>query len=189
MLQEISVSIVGVAPLIMHNGQTCDPLNKFAKAMKEITGKRKKTEEDHGELSRIEWMAGLYINDDKKLILPSDVLDASLVEGAKKSKLGKQFKSAVFVPYDAILDIGKRSYTIEDLWNDENHRDIRGVRVGTSRVMRTRPIFRNWSATFTVQFDDEQVNLADVQRAIRDCGVQVGLCDYRPKYGRFEIKG
>lgn len=187
MLQEISVSIVGVAPLIMHNGQTCDPLNKFAKAMKEITGKRKKTEEDHGELSRIEWMAGLYVNDLQRLILPSDVLDASIVEGAKKSKLGKQFKSAVFVPYDAELDIGKKSYTIEDLWKDENHRDIRGVRVGTSRVMRTRPIFRKWAATFAVQFDDEQVNLADVQRAIRDCGVQVGLCDYRPKYGRFEM--
>lgn len=187
MLQEITVKIQGVAPLIMHNGQTCDPANKFAKAMKEITGKRKKTEEDHAELSRIEWMAGLYVDDKAQLIIPSDVLDSALVEGAKKSKLGKQFKSAVFVPYDAKLDIGVSKYTLEHLWNNENFRDVRGVRVGTSRVMRTRPLFRDWSASFCVQFDDEQVNLGDVKRAIRDCGKQVGLCDYRPKYGRFDV--
>lgn len=187
MLQEISIKIEGVAPLIMHNGQTCDPLNKFSKLMKEITGKRKKTEEDHGELSRIEWMAGLYVNGDGKLIIPSDVLDSALVEGAKKSKLGKQFKSAVFVPYDALLNIGIVKYTVEGLWANENFRDVRGVRVGQARVMRTRPIFREWNTEFTVQFDDEQVNLADVTRAIRDCGKQVGLCDYRPKYGRFEL--
>jgi hypothetical protein len=186
-LQEITVNIQGVAPLIMHNGQTCDPLNKFAKAMKEITGKRKKTEEDHAELSRIEWMAGLYVDDKAQLIIPSDVLDSALVEGAKKSKLGKQFKSAVFVPYDAKLDIGVSKYTLEQLWNNENFRDVRGVRVGTSRVMRTRPLFRDWSTSFCVQFDDEQVNLGDVKRAIRDCGKQVGLCDYRPKYGRFDV--
>ena len=187
MLQEISIEIRGVAPLIMHNGQTCDPLNRFAKEMKQITAKRKKTEEDHAELSRIEWNAGLYVNKDSELIIPADVLDSALVEGAKKSKLGKQFKSAVFVPYDSVLDIGKKKYTLKELWEDANFRDVRWVRVGTSRVMRTRPIFRNWALKFQVQFDDEQVNLSDVHKAIRDCGVQVGLCDYRPKYGRFEL--
>lgn len=187
MLQEITVKIEGVAPLIMHNGQTCDPLNKFAKLIKEITGKRKKTEEDYGELSRIEWMAGLYVNADAKLVIPSDVLDSALVEGAKKSKLGKQFKSAVFVPYDALLDIGIAKYTVEGLWENESYRDVRGVCVNQKRVMRTRPIFRRWSTSFVIQFDNELINLGDVTRAIRDCGKQVGLCDYRPKYGRFEL--
>lgn len=188
MLQEISVSLVGVAPLIMHNGQTCDPMNKFARAIKEISGKRKKTDEDYAEMGRLEWIAGLYVNEEGKLIIPADVLDSALVEGAKKSKLGKQFKSAVFIPYDALLDIGKKSYSVEQLWQDENYRDVRGVRVGQARIMRTRPIFRQWSCTLTVQFDDEQVNEADVRRALRDCGIQVGICDYRPKYGRFEVK-
>lgn len=187
MLQELNVSICGVAPLIMHNGQTCDPLNKFSKQMKEITAKRKRTEEDYADMSRIEWHAGLYVDHDNRLVLPADILDASIIEGAKKSKLGKQFKSAVFVPYDAELDIG-RKYTIDGLWQDSNYRDVRGVRVGQARVMRTRPIFRQWAASFVVQFDAELVNLGDVQRALRDCGQQVGLCDYRPKYGRFEVK-
>lgn len=187
MLQEITVTIRGVAPLIMHNGQTCDPMNKFARAIKEISGKRKKTDEDYAEMGRLEWIAGLYVDEDGKLIIPADVLDSALVEGAKKSKLGKQFKSAVFIPHDAELVIDKKSYSVEKLWQDENYRDVRGVRVGQARIMRTRPIFRTWSCSFTIQYDDEQVNINDVQRALRDCGVQVGLCDYRPKYGRFEL--
>lgn len=186
MLQDLKVSIRGVAPLIMHNGQTCDPMNKFARQMKEVTGKRKKTEEDYAEMSRIEWFAGLYVNGNEQLILPADVLDATLIEGAKKSKLGKQFKSAVFVARDAVLEIG-RKYKINDLWLDENFRDVRGVRVGQARVMRTRPIFRSWAATFDIQFDNELVNENDVARALCDAGHQVGLCDYRPKYGRFEV--
>lgn len=187
MLQEITVTIRGVAPLIMHNGQTCDPLNKFARAIKEISGKRKKTDEDYAEMGRLEWIAGLYVNEEGRLIIPADVLDSAMVEGAKKSKLGKQFKSAVFVPNDADLIIDKKNYTVDKLWGDENYRDVRGVRVGQARIMRTRPIFRTWECTFTIQYDDEQVNEADVRRALRDCGVQVGLCDYRPKYGRFEL--
>lgn len=187
MLQEIQVHIVGIAPILLKNGQTSDPLNKFAKAMKEVASKKKKTEADYAELSRIEWYSGLYVNDEQQLILPADVLDAAIVEGAKKSKLGKQFKSAVFVPYDAILDIG-RKYTIDELWDDQNYRDVRGVRIKQNRVVRTRPIFRNWSAKFLVQLDTELVNLKEVMTALRDCGQQVGLCDYRPKYGRFEVK-
>jgi hypothetical protein len=33
------VTIEGTAPIIMHNGQTADPLNQYAKAIKQISGK------------------------------------------------------------------------------------------------------------------------------------------------------
>jgi copper chaperone CopZ len=53
--------------------------------------------------------------------------------------------------------------------------------------MRTRPIFPEWQAVIEITFDDEQVNKADIERAIADTGSKVGLCDYRPKFGRFEV--
>ena len=65
--------------MIMHNGQTCDPMNKFARAIKEISGKRKKTDEDYAEMGRLEWIAGLYVNEEGKLIIPADVLDSALI--------------------------------------------------------------------------------------------------------------
>jgi hypothetical protein len=186
MLEEVQYKIRGIAPLIQHNGQTADPLNKFSKQLKEISGKRKKTEEDYAEMARIEWHAGLYVDREGWLILPASILESAIQEGAKKQKLGKAFKSSVFVDDDAKLDIGVKKKAV-DLWGDDNYRDTRGVKVGMARIMRTRPIFTDWSATIVVTFDNEQVNLQDVNRAVIDTGSKVGLCDYRPKFGRFEI--
>ena len=185
-LQQLTVKIRGVSPLLMHNGQTADPLNKFSKQLKAVSGKRKKTDEDYAEMSRIEWHAGLYVNEGGNAIIPSTLIEASILDGAKKSKLGKAFKSAVFVNDDAILDYGRKG-KVADLWGDDNYRDVRGVRVGQSRVMRTRPIFRQWGCEFSVLFDDEQVNQSDVERAIVDAGSKSGIGDFRPKFGRFEV--
>ena len=88
MYKTLTTRVVGVAPLLMHNGQTADPLNKFAKAMKEIAGKRKKTEADLVELARIEYLAGLYMGPNGPVI-PSVMLEAAITEGAKKAKNGK----------------------------------------------------------------------------------------------------
>lgn len=185
-LETIEYKIRGIAPLIMHNGQTADPLNKFAKQLKEVSGKRKKTEEDYAEMSRIEWHAGLYVDKDGELILPASILESAIQEGAKKQKLGRAFKSAVFVDLDSKLDIGKRKKAAE-LWGDDNYRDTRGVKIGMARIMRTRPIFADWKATIVITYDNEQVNASDIERAVLDTGSKVGLCDYRPKFGRFEV--
>lgn len=187
MFAELEVSIIGASPLLMHNGQTADPLNAFSKQLKAVSGKRKKTDEDYAEMSRIEWHAALYVDADGELILPSTLLEASIYDGAKKSKLGKAFKSSVFVNDDAKLDIGVKKKA-EQLWGDDNYRDVRGVRVGQSRVMRTRPVFKTWACTFTVMYDPEQVNEAEVVRAIKDAGQNSGVGDFRPRFGRFEVK-
>lgn len=187
MLATIEIEVMGVSPLIMHNGQTADPMNKFSKELKGVSGKRKKTDEDFAEMARIEWHAGLYVNAEGKLIIPSHVVESCIIDGAKKSKLGKQFKSAVFVNDDCLLDVGIKYGKATDLWNDDRFRDTRGVRVNQARVMRTRPIFHNWSTTISVCFDDEQVNESEVRRAVDDAGSKCGLCDYRPKFGRFEV--
>ena len=109
MLRQLQVTIQGVSPLLLHNGQTADPTNKFARQLKEVSGKRKKTDEDYAEMSRIEWHAGLYANADQKIILPAVCIVASIIGGAKKSKLGSAFKSAVFVDADAIYCILHRA--------------------------------------------------------------------------------
>jgi len=185
-LQTINVSIRGLSPLLMHNGQTADPLNTFSKQLKAVSGKRKKTEEDYAEMSRIEWHAGLYTNREGFLIIPSTILEASIQDGAKKSKLGKAFKSAVFVNDDAVLEIGNKKKAAE-LWGDDKYRDVRGVRVGQARIMRTRPVFHDWACSFEVYYDDEQVNVSDVSRALLDAGSKCGVGDFRPKFGRFEV--
>ena len=171
----------------MHNGQLANPLNPLVKQMKALTGQRKKTDEVHAELSRLEFRAGLYLSKDGAVEIPSEVLESCIIEGAKKSKLGKQFKSSIAIMENSPLNYGER-LTVDEMWErHEEFADVRGVKVGTSRIMRTRPIFRTWSLEFEVNYNADLVNPEQIQLAVEDAGAQVGLCDYRPKFGRFHI--
>lgn len=173
----------------MHNGQLANPLNPLVKQMKALTGQRKKTDEVHAELSRLEFRAGLYLSHTGEVEMPSEVLESCLIEGAKKSKLGKQFKSAIAIMENSPLNYGE-NLTVDELWErNAEFADVRGVKVGTSRIMRTRPIFRQWSLEFEVSYNADLVNPEQIQLAVEDAGAQVGLCDYRPKFGRFQIAG
>lgn len=189
MANSIVFKIEGISPLLMHNGQLANPLNPLVKQMKALTSQRKKTDEVHAELSRLEFKAGLYLSVDGKVEIPSEVIESCLIEGAKKSKLGKQFKSSIAILESAPLEYGE-DLTVDQLWDrNEEFADVRGVKVGTARVMRTRPIFRNWRLEFEVSYNSDLVNPEQIQLAVEDAGAQVGLCDYRPKFGRFQIVG
>jgi hypothetical protein len=60
--------------------------------------------------------------------------------------------------------------------------------------MRTRPIFNDWSATFSVCIDTEVVDLPTVKQSLEAAGRLVGIGDWRPgapkggSYGRFLVK-
>jgi hypothetical protein len=54
-----------------------------------------------------------------------------------------------------------------------------------SRIMRTRPIFKEWAAIVEVEFEDSVINEEQVDRWVHAAGTQVGLCDWRPRCGRF----
>ena len=174
--------------LIMHNGQTADPLNHFSKAMKEISGKRKKTEADYEAMANIEYQAGLYLNSKNEVIVPSRVLESVLVEGAKKSKEGKLALSGMFVDTDAILIYEGGSMTVKQLMESPEHRICVAVRVGMAKVMRTRPHFKNWTAKFKVSVNEQVANEAQLKRWLEDAGAYVGIGDWRPRHGRYEVE-
>lgn len=171
------------APLIQHNGQTADPLNKWAKLLKAISSKRKKTDADFEEMARIEFLAGLYMTAEGP-ILPNTVVDSTVINAAKKMKEGMVAKSGCFCLEHAKLEYdGPRS--ADELWADERFRFMAAVRVGQARVMRMRPKFDPWATTVTLHYEDTLVNAAQVDRWMAIAGTQVGFGDWRPQYGRF----
>ena len=174
--------------LIMHNGQTADPLNSFSKAMKEISGKRKKTDADFEALANIEYQAGLYLNNKGQVIVPSRVLESVLVEGAKKSKEGKLALSGMFVDTDGILEYEGGMMNVKELVASPDHRICVAVRVGMAKVMRTRPHFKNWKTKFRVSINEQVANEAQLKRWLEDAGSYVGIGDWRPRHGRYELE-
>lgn len=184
--QKMQFRLTGDAPMIQHNGQTADPLNRFSKAMKAISGKRKKTDSDLEELARLEFLAGLYMSETGPMI-PAMVLDACVIDAAKKSREGVLAKSGFFTVGNAPLEYdGPR--TTDELWQDERFRLSVPVRVQQARVVRTRPIFNEWALTCTVQYEDTVVNAATVAGWFSVAGTLVGLGDWRPRYGRFQAQ-
>lgn len=185
-MKATEVSIRGITPLIMHNGQLADPLNDATQALARLTSKRKKTLDDHKAIGKCEWIGGLYVDKDGAPCLPGEVIEACLVEGAKKYKLGKVAKGGIVVDGNVPLEYdGPKN--IEALHSHGGFIKRAGVRVGTARVIRTRPFFPKWSCTFTVQWDPSLVKDEEQVIEIVEAAGQSGLCEWRPKFGRFEV--
>jgi hypothetical protein len=183
--QEKTYHLKSTCPLLMHNGQGIDPLNKFSKALKAISGKRGKTEADHLEMSRIEFLMGLYMGPSGP-IMPQANLEAALIKAAMKFKEGNLAKSGMYVKSDAIL-IYDGSKVPDEMFLDDRFRDKRNVRVGMASIMRTRPIFHEWEADVTIVYEDGVVNGSRIDEWIATAGILIGLCELRPRLGRFEI--
>lgn len=183
--QEAKYKLTSVCQLLMHNGQTADPTNKWSKLIKQISSKRAKTDSDYEEMARLEFMAGLYMSPDGP-VLPNFMIDAILVAGAKKSKEGQTAKSAVFCTAHAPL-IYDGPRTADELWKDERFRFSAIVRVQQARVSRTRPKFDKWESVVTVKYEPSVINRARIDDWLTVAGSMVGVGDWRPQNGRFDV--
>lgn len=184
-MSSMKFRITGISPLLLHNGQTSDPLNEWSKKLKKVTSKRNKTDEDHAEIGRIEWFAGLY-TESGRIIIPSDLIDACLLNGARRNKLGRQYQSGCYVKEVSPLEFDGNDLALEKLFERGQNALRVAVRVGTAKTMRTRPMFNAWSTTFEVEYFDDTLDSDQVEMIARVAGEQIGIGDWRPRYGRFK---
>lgn len=188
-MKKIKCEFHGVSPLIMHSCQCVNPLHPLSIAQKKINAKKKnKTDEDLAMLSDLEWEGGLYWNDEVGVYVPAENIEATIREGAKARRKGKDIVKGFMVEDMMVpLDIGE-NLTKDEMKSDFRFRDVRAMRVKTSRVMRTRPRFNMWNIAFTAMYDENVLNFDEIVDAIEYAGQYVGLCDSRPKYGKFSAR-
>lgn len=179
------LTCTGTTPLLMHNAQLSDPLNPIAKAMKRISAKRTKTEEDYEAMARLEFEGGLYLDPDMGPHVPGQNFERCLVDAARITKSGKKIERGVFVETN-VNPLGyKGPRTVAELWADQNFRHSASVKVGTNRVTRTRPQFRTWTVAADAQYDPSVINLDELREIATTAGMMIGLGDWRPRFGRF----
>lgn len=183
----------GISPILMHNGQLADPLNKWTKLLREISKKRNKTDDDLEEMSRREWFGGLYHNEEIGIHATEAMLERMLRDAAAMSKRGKDVNRGLMVLDPAPLKVaGAKTRTEEDLtamWNSGKFLLRSTVAVGKQRVIRSRPRIANWSLEFVVQYDETVLDAADIDQFADTAGRLIGIGDWRPKYGRFRVTG
>lgn len=186
--QEKTYKLTSDCPLLMHAGTLIDPLHPLSKSMKQISGKRKKTDADHFEMSKIEFVAGLYMSKGG-VVIPADNVLRCLRDAAAKSKRGKDIYAGLVVQNHIMIE-ETQGRSAESLWGDgySEFVDRRVVKVGQARVVRTRPIFGNWSGEVTVRFEDTILTERFVDETFDIASQIVGFCELRPRLGRFSVE-
>ncbi|WP_298510532.1 hypothetical protein [uncultured Nocardioides sp.] len=181
--------MTGDTPLLQHADVLADPLADVTKAFKKVSGKRTKTDQDHEEMARMEFLAGLYFEDDK-VVIPNRNIMKNLVEGARVTKMGPKVERGVTISgaYFPLVYDGPK--TPEALYADKNFVSRMTVKVGTARTIRCRPIFRKWAVTATALIDPAIISVEELQDIATNAGALIGLGDYRRGggFGRFSAR-
>ena len=183
----IKLKLTGTRPLLMHSDRFSNPLDPLTKAHKELTSKRKKTDEDHADIAKSEWLGGLYHDDEVGPYLPGVNIEAAMIAGGKLSKLGTQLKRSAEVMDERCPVEYSGPRDPETLW-EAGWYDARSVKVQQARLMRYRPMFKKWAVTCEVMYDPQTINKEQVVSCMRDAGLFCGVGDYRPKFGRFDVE-
>ena len=174
--------------LLMNNIQSANPMFPGAKALKELTGLKKKTDEILCQISDQEFRNAIYYREGIGPYIPGIWLFKCIESGAKKHKLGSKMRQSCIVQETSVPLKYKGPRDIEALVADPYFRLVTAVGVQRAKVMRTRPLFQDWSLEFSVLYDDEDINKNEIITALTDCGKKIGIGDYRPHYGRFEVE-
>ena len=182
----ITVVLDGTSALLMHNPQMADPNFEPTRRIKELTGKRKKTDEDLRLIERLEWYGGLYA-ENGLIVQPTSKVRKCIINAGKISKQGKMVERALSfgslnVP---LTHDGPRE--IDAVFADRRFHSRLSVGVQGKRVMRTRPAFPTWALRLEGLFiEDAGLNFEELQRIVALAGLSEGIGDNRVNgYGRF----
>lgn len=188
-MKSLTVQIKGIEPLLINNPQAVDPFNKYSRAAKEITSKRKKTDEDLLKLREIEIESKLYFDEKVGVWIPATWITAAIAaQSWAKAKIKKaDIRSCVFVNESKI----KLNYagmdkvkTKTDVVKNEMFHTVLNLKQGQVRVCKAAPIFNDWSVEFEILFDDTIINASDLKNLIEIAAKFGGFGDFRPTYGR-----
>lgn len=190
-MKQIKLKMIGTSPLLQSSDRLSDPLDPATVLHKQLTSKRKKTEEDLLAIARSQWEGLLYWSHSIGVYMPTQNIRAALIGGGKLNKLGMQIKRATIMLEDEVpINYGKK-LTIEQLW-EQKYIDRRSVVVSGARVIAYRPKFTNWECEFSMMYDETVLDERNIISSMENAGNLIGIGGFRPEkggtFGRFNIE-
>jgi len=171
----VKVTIEGSAPLLFHRWNV-EAVAEKAKAAKGSKAKKEDNVESY-----------VYRDEDGNLCLPGEYFRQSIIHAAKyiqdprspRKSAMDLFKAGLVVLTD-LASLGK---------TDWDFLDQRRVTVQRNGLTRVRPAMqKGWRATVELQvLLPEYITREVLNAAIQNAGRLVGVGDFRPTYGRFQI--
>ena len=177
----VHVTIEGSADMLLH-AWNVEAVEAKGAAKKGSEAKKKDNVESY-----------VLRNDDGIICLPSEYLRMSTVNAAKyrqdprsPRKSAMDLYKAAIVSLKPLVPITTVTGELPKIW-DYEHRCR--VQVQRSGITRTRPAFREgWKATFPLLVNlPEYISPHDLNDCIAAAGRLIGVGDFRPTYGRFQV--
>jgi hypothetical protein len=144
------------------------------------------------DAERLYWKQKAYIRNGKELIVPGENLHQCMKDGAKywgQKIPGEGNKTFTDVIASAVicedLNLNTTTDDLIEFGKNVNGNPSKGKK---STVYRIRPLLRPWGGKFYMTVFDKRLSLSVLQTILTYAGTFKGLCDWRPVYGRFEIK-
>ena len=187
---QVEIALRGTTPLLMHSDAGVNAEHPFNKQKALLTKKTasKRTVEENREIRRLEWLLGLYTDEDDRIVYPTANVARCLKEAGKVTKQGTQVTRGLSLDGISVPLTFKQNghSSIEEMFDDPNFVDDRSVGVGQKRVMRTRPRFLPWEVVVAGDLFDDVMDIGDLRRIAELAGRAIGLGDNRVNgFGRF----
>lgn len=169
-----SVRIEGTAPLLMHSPAG---LGGEKKARGVIPSPEEEAE------------GCLYTDGDGKIVVPARCIEGAIVKaGSAKTAPGqgkKTYKQFILAGVQVVPD------EVPLIYEGDYIIDKRRAVIMRQGIIRCRPRFDKWALEFDIRVIDAYLlgngQDAQLKRVFEDAGSLVGLLDFRPRFGRFEV--
>lgn len=183
-MKTVSVTIVGITPMLQH---------RFGEAAEQAGNSRAMKIQNTTPRAAAESVA--YIAADGTHYFSAAAISRCMAAAGSNHKMRGSRKSLRFVVPSAvrlntdtvtILDEAGASVTKCDV-------DSRPVTIPATkgRIMRHRPRYEKWSATFDLVINDALLDVATAHTLLTEAGVGVGIGDFRPEksgpFGQFRV--
>lgn len=172
----VNVTVEGSCDLLFHR-YSPDHVEAKSKAAK--GSKAKKTDD-------IETY--VYRNDDGELCIPGEYLRQSIIYAAKFKQDPRSPRKSAFDLYKAgVVCLTPLASLGLTKWDYEDARRV--VIQRGSAVTRVRPAIKaGWRAQFQILVNlPEYIRPNDLNEVLSNAGRLIGLADFRPTYGRFQV--
>ena len=171
----IKVGIEGTAPLLFH-AWNVEAVQEKARAAKGSKSKKEDNVESY-----------VYRNDMNEISLPGEYFRQAIIHAAKYIQDPRSpRKSAMDLFKAGLLVLTEYASLGKQTWD---YLDQRRVVIQRNGVNRIRPaMLRGWRADFELQVIlPEYISREILGAAIQNAGRLVGVGDFRPTYGRFQV--
>lgn len=172
-MKTVQVTIKGTCPMMQHQMIADDTTIKVRSGEKDYS---------------MEWKKAMYFDNKIGCYIPADHIYGALAKSAvnfqitgKGKKTYKDLVRAAVIVNEEKIPLGKK---------EPDEIDARFVSVQRNRVNRQRPKFNEgWEAKFSLTILDDQLASGVLKEIIEHAGKFVGIGDFRPRFGRFEVVG